>query len=64
MSATTKVEKVALSVEEAAEYIGGIDTSTMFRILWEKKIPTYKVGRRRFVTIQDLDNYISDNKEG
>ena len=57
------VEKVAYSVKDASEYVGGINESTMYRLLWDKAIKSYKIGQRRFILKSELDKYIEENME-
>ena len=57
------VEKVAYSVKDASEYVGGINESTMYRLLWDKTIKSYKIGQRRFILKSELDKYIEENME-
>jgi len=57
------VEKVAYSVKDASEYVGGINESTMYRLLWDKTIKSYKIGQRRFILKIELDKYIQENME-
>ena len=49
MTINTADRKAAYSIKEAAEYIGGIHESAMYRLIWDKLIKSYKIGRRRFV---------------
>tara|TARA_R100000808_G_scaffold23742_1_gene53120 strand:+ start:1499 stop:1765 length:267 start_codon:yes stop_codon:yes gene_type:complete len=63
LKATSVVEKVAYSVKDASEYVGGINESTMYRLLWDKTIKSYKIGQRRFILKSELDKYIQENME-
>ena len=63
MKANSVVEKVAYSVKDASEYVGGINESTMYRLLWDKTIKSYKIGQRRFILKIELDKYIQENME-
>lgn len=58
MEEFTKTNKEALTLREAAEYLGIAESSlrTMVRI---KEIPYYKTRRRRiYFSINDLRNYV------
>ena len=63
MTISTADRKAAYSIKEAAEYIGGIHESAMYRLIWDKQIKSYKIGRRRFVLKTELDKYIEENME-
>ena len=63
MKTISVVEKVAYSVKDASEYVGVINDSTMYRLLWDKAIKSYKIGQRRFILKSELDKYIEENME-
>jgi len=55
---TGVLEKKALSVDEACQYVGGISRPTFYGLLGSKAIPSYTIGRRRYIMRADLDAYL------
>ena len=60
--ADNHVSKNSLSMNEAKEYLG-ISTSTLYEILGQAQLKTYKVGSRRLVLKSELDKFIENNSE-
>jgi len=54
----SSAEKKALSVDEACRYVGGISRPTLYGLLGDKSIPSYTIGRRRYILKADLDDYL------
>jgi excisionase family DNA binding protein len=57
----TVPEKRLFTVKESAKYMGHSDWG-MRSLIWAKKIPVVRYGRKQFVDIYDLDKFIKDNK--
>ena len=58
----TTVEKMGLSVEEAAVYIG-IKRATLYRLMSGGTIRSFHVGRRRIIPREELDRFIRDEMD-
>lgn len=54
-------ERIALKIEEAAEYTG-IGRNTMRMLIKEKKLPVLLVGRKHLVRIDALTEFLKLNE--
>jgi excisionase family DNA binding protein len=52
-------ERAALSVEEAFTYIG-IGRAHFYRLMDQRTIPSFHIGRRRLVLREDLDRFLQE----
>lgn len=50
-----------LRPEEAAEYLR-VARSTIYKLMGERSIPSYKVGKATLLKSTDLDSYVEQNK--
>ena len=57
------IEKKALSLDEACRYVGGISRPTLYGLIGDKAVPSYKIGRRRYILRADLDAYLKERIE-
>ena len=55
--------KRAYSVAEARDYIGGVSQQTIYRLLGNGALKSYKIGTRRFILKSELDEYIDRQLE-
>jgi len=55
------ITKRLYSIQEAATYLGR-STWSVREMIWAGKIPYIKDGKRIFVDIRDLDEWIEKNK--
>ena len=51
-----------LKAEEVAEVLG-ISRSKVYRMMRDKDIPTITIGKNVRISHEDLENYISNNRE-
>jgi excisionase family DNA binding protein len=51
-------EKRGLNMEEACAYVGGISRAGMYRLLEEKLLRTYRIGKRRYFLKDELDAFL------
>jgi excisionase family DNA binding protein len=51
-------DRGALTLKEACEYLGGISRPTMYTLLGEGKVISFKIGTRRYFRRETLDNYM------
>lgn len=58
---STAPKKRLLTLKEAAEYLGR-SLYSMRTLVWDGKVPVVQDGRKMWVDIMDLDNYIDHNK--
>jgi len=56
------VERLTLSVTEAAEILG-VSRSFMYQLVKENKIPSLKLGNRRLIPKGNLEEWIRKNTE-
>jgi len=56
-----RITKRLYSIQEAAIYLGR-STWSVREMIWAGKIPYIKDGKRIFVDIRDLDEWIEKNK--
>ena len=57
----TMTEKIAMTVEEAADFTG-IGRNTLRQLISWKTMPTIKVGRKVLIRTQDLDRFLELNR--
>ncbi|MBG94974.1 MAG: hypothetical protein CL793_06935 [Chloroflexi bacterium] len=58
-----RVERAALSLSQACEYLGGISRPKLYKLLGKGVIRSFHIGSRRFCLKKDLDSYIEDRLE-
>ncbi len=51
--------RAAVSVAEAREMLGGIANATIYRLIGSGELRTFRVGRRRLVGVEAIQDYIS-----
>lgn len=56
------MERLLYPIPEARERLGNIGHSTFYELKAEGKIATVKIGRRTFVTHDELERYIASLK--
>jgi excisionase family DNA binding protein len=56
------IESRALSVKEVCEKIG-VSKPTVYKLINERKLPSFHVGKRHLVLATDLDAFIEQQKE-
>lgn len=49
-------------MDEAREWLR-ISQPTLYKLINENKLKTYKIGRRRFTTIQELENFVRQQED-
>ena len=52
------LEKKGLSVDESCMYLGGLSRPTLYRLLAQGVLRSYRIGTRRFCLRVDLDAYL------
>jgi len=55
----TSPNRAAVSISEAREMLGGIANGTIYRLIGDGELLTFRVGRRRLVGIDAIYDYIS-----
>lgn len=55
---TSAVTPLLLSIDEAAQSLGGISARTMRGLLYSGTIPATRIGRRVLVSTRALEQYI------
>ncbi|CAA9889974.1 DNA binding domain-containing protein, excisionase family [Candidatus Methylobacter favarea] len=50
------------TMDEAREWLR-ISQPTLYKLINENKLKTYKIGRRRFTTIQELENFVRQQED-
>lgn len=58
---TLHTQKIFLTTEEAAEYLG-IAKITLYTYTSKRVIPFYKTRRKIYFKIEDLENYVLNSK--
>ena len=53
------MDKHALTVNEAREYLGGVSAPTIYSLMNSKQINSFHVGRRRMILKSELDKFIN-----
>lgn len=59
---TTGIEKLVYDVKEAAEMLS-ISRTMIFQLINEGRLGSLKVGHRRLVPRQDLEEFVSSNRQ-
>jgi len=54
------VERRLLTVREAGQYLN-LSESILYKLVWRKKIPHTRIGRKVLFDIQKLNRFIEDN---
>lgn len=57
--ATMIPRKRAFTLSEACEYLGETSSRTMDRLVKKGEIDSFLIGRRRFITIENLERFIN-----
>ena len=52
------IEKKGLSIDESCVYLGGLSRPTLYRLLAQGALRSYRIGTRRFCLRVDLDAYL------
>jgi excisionase family DNA binding protein len=52
--------KRGFTFAEALEYLGGISRPTMYRLLGDGALASYRIGIRRYFTKESLDKFIDE----
>jgi len=52
------IEKKGLSVDESCVYLGGLSRPTLYRLLGQGVLRSYRIGTRRFCLKVELDAYL------
>ena len=63
MNSTQILDARGMSISDSQKYLGGISHTTVYRLINAKVLQTYKVGRRRFIYLDSLNNYVQDQRE-
>lgn len=61
ISNALSVPQRLFSIEEAAQYLGR-PKSSVRGLIWSGRLPYIPEGRRQYVDVRDLDQYIEKNK--
>lgn len=64
MESSTEAVKKVLSLPEACAYLGGISRPTLYRLLGDGSLGSLKIGTRRFILRESLDDFLRDRSEG
>lgn len=54
----TASEPLLYSVEEAARLMGGIDRSTVYKLIAEGRLAKTKIGRRTLIHRDEIERYV------
>ena len=54
------VEKRLLNIKEASEYLG-IPTKSLYKLVWQRRIPFVKIGKALRFDKERLDKWIEEN---
>ena len=54
-------ERRLLNIHEASQYIGGISTATLYKMVSKRTIPFVKVGGRTMFIVSLLDRWLEEN---
>ena len=57
------MNKHAMTVNEAREYLGGVSAPTIYSLISSKQINSFHVGRRRMILTSELNKFIEDNSK-
>ena len=55
----TKGTVAAVSVTEAKRMLGGIAQATIYRLINSGKLKTFRIGKRRMISVLAIDQYIA-----
>ncbi len=55
----TSPNRAAVSISEAREMLGGIANGTIYRLIGDGDLRTFRVGRRRLVGVDAIHDYIA-----
>lgn len=53
-----------LTVEQAAEQLGGVSRSTLYQLLRSGELASVKIGRRRLIPTEAIADYVHDLRVG
>lgn len=53
-----------LTVEQAAEQLGGVSRSTLYQLLRSGELASVKIGRRRLIPAEAIADYVLDLRVG
>jgi excisionase family DNA binding protein len=56
------IAPLAVGVDDACRILGGIDRTYLYRLSNAGQIRTFKVGRRRLVTLAELERFIAERE--
>jgi len=59
----TALQQKGLSINEAKVYLGGISHMQVYRLIHSGDLRSYKIGTRRFVQLDSLNDYITQQLE-
>ena len=54
------MEKRLLNIKEASEYLG-IPTKSLYKLVWQRRIPFVKIGKALRFDKERLDKWIEEN---
>ena len=54
------MDKAALTFDEGCAYIGGVSRPTMYRLIADGAISSFKLGRRRYLLRANLDKFLAE----
>ena len=57
------MNKHAMTVNEAREYLGGVSAPPIYSLINSKQINSFHVGRRRMILTSELDKFINESSE-
>lgn len=63
MTAPIQPQQALLTIPQACEYLGGISRCTLYRRAKEGHIRFVHIGRRSFISTNELDTYIESLAE-
>lgn len=47
---------------DAAKALGGLGRTTMYELIKSGELPSVTIGRRRFVAVRDIDEYVDQRR--
>jgi excisionase family DNA binding protein len=53
-----------LTVEQAAEQLGGVSRSTLYQLMRSGELASVKIGRRRLIPAEAIADYVLDLRVG
>ncbi len=57
---TNTNQSLALTVKQAREALGGLSQTLFYDIINSGELKTFKIGRRRLISREELQRYISE----